>query len=498
MKRGLLVCFFIMIPAYLFAWLGIEDEAVRDYPSLYSSLITRALEENLYTINNNIVEIAILNKNVKRRNNAEVEEDDSKRLLLYSKGRLRLEKMIGVDEKTYTKIEYNYDENGNIRGASSYEGENTIVKKSEYRYDSEGIKTEYRTYDSTGRLRVRHKFIYSDNKDGNNRITEEKIFNSAGINVLKIIYTYDDKDNLTAAIFLDYNNEVIRRQEYTYNSAGKVVKFTARNELNDSDGDFEYIYGNDGKLEKILFYRPFSDDGIVVYKFLYNEKGIIIEKNVFLIKEEFGETKIKRSIWNSKTEEDYAAVETARAADELESESAALETSKDKKTTPPEVKKVTETAVKAKKANKVFEDKEIKARIELSYKNSSFKKQNKNGREFYEIYGKNKKIDAYMFVGKNFGYSGELLTYIIIDVSGFIKDVYISNASAEHDETIQMLKKKDWFLKFKKINVKNVDITRRNFGEKIDGVAGVTVTTDAATISVWKAIELFNNITKVK
>ena len=486
LRRGkYLLLLTIIISQGVYAWMGIEDESVTGYTSLYASLISRALEENIYSVDKEISEIVIINKNVKQVLLEEVEDIDSKRKMVFKDGKIIEDSYMGADDKIKNKIEYYYSVNGDINGTYSYDTENLLVKRSEYRYDSDNLKSDYRAFDGTGRLRVRHKYIYTKDVQGNNRITEEKVFNSAGINVLKFNYAYNENGYISNVELLDYNGDMMRKQEYTYNTKGKVDKFISYNELNEMDGIFEYTYREDGKLDKIIFRKPLSGDEAVAYKYSYNENGIIVEKNLYLLSktldEAFGRM-IKRSTWDTKyvAKNDVPAVETTENVKNVEM----------KKSDEQDNNNVISQTKMPDNEN------EVNSKITIYYKNSTLNRKTIKDREYYEVINKDKKRAAFVFVTKNFGYNGEITVFVIIDSKGIIKDIFVSKATEEKEGTVKMVMNSKWLLQFIGVDINKIDVEKRDIKKNIDIVAGATVTTDSFTISIWQSVELFRTLSK--
>lgn len=149
-------------------------------------------------------------------------------------------------ENYSAKVDYIYREDGKI-------AEKIVV------YDKTQEITAY-TYDENSRLVKEEHTIHSAEKVQQNTVME---------------YTYDAAGNkLTQSE--TRMGELSRKEEWTYNEAGKMLTYKEFDGQGNPGEGMKYIYDNQGRLEEETFYKGETAEDAAVY--VYDEAGRVIKR----------------------------------------------------------------------------------------------------------------------------------------------------------------------------------------------------------------------------
>ncbi|WP_347218555.1 hypothetical protein [Chryseobacterium sp.] len=184
-------------------------------------------------------------------------------------------------EKIASISSYSYDRNNKIKEAKMFDSENNEIMKVNYTYSKDGKETDTKVESKSMNITYSEKVINSYNKanqlvgtqtlqDGkvrstqniqyssDQKITEEKRFDSSGTLNSKIIKKFDKKDNLIEK--LEYKGsdakDLAFKVLYKYNDKNHLVEITK--------------YNNDGSIK-------YKDS----LKYLYDKTGNWIKKTEF-------------------------------------------------------------------------------------------------------------------------------------------------------------------------------------------------------------------------
>ncbi|MDR0789398.1 MAG: hypothetical protein LBO06_01240 [Bacteroidales bacterium] len=120
-------------------------------------------------------------------------------------------KVKSVREITYSALE---NEAKVIRGDVKAGAKNTLI-----RYNSKGYQTELVNYKPDGKLEWR----YTSDYDNENKLTEEKTYNSADSLILKAVYNYQD-GKISQGYCYKADNSLFEFWLYTYDVKGNLIK----------------------------------------------------------------------------------------------------------------------------------------------------------------------------------------------------------------------------------------------------------------------------------
>lgn len=207
----------------------------------------------------------------------------------------------GEPEWAYTHV-YEYDEYGNVKSEITYKGDGTPSDKTEYEYTyvngrisecdefyypwfEEGSKWDastsgvFREYDETGRIILESAhmsisgtlYFYGETEEYISR----KISEEMGVNVFSDVKICDKSGRLLRVESVDENGSRAVLEQYTYDDAGRVIKFE------DYSGDHyitEYVYNANGQLEKT--YRRWAEgEGLnSINTYYYDEHGYLVRE----------------------------------------------------------------------------------------------------------------------------------------------------------------------------------------------------------------------------
>lgn len=113
--------------------------------------------------------------------------------------------------------------------------------------------------------------------------------------------------------------------------------------------------------------------------------------------------------------------------------------------------------------------------------------------KYFNAYS-DQKIIGYVFIGKNEGFTGPVISFTGIDISGVCVKVEI----VEHEETpryFELLIGNKFFSQFELIDLKIINLSERDFLEyTVDAVSSATYSSNAVIDNFWDAVRLFSLI----
>ncbi len=224
-----------------------------------------------------------------------------------------------IDNSIIERETFEYNISNNVTQHCIYSSNGILISKSIVDYDTKGIKTFYKQYNSNRRLIAHEKFI-ADEKgnivesynafgsvyprtiskyDSKNNLVEEKIISSV-TNIKYIYHNYDKKGNVVYELKLKSNGSIESKFKSKYDKKGnKVLKivFDGEDKIVEKivfqyskkkkiikenyfypDGSFKYsINTYYDKFEKPIKYKYTGYyDNQYDYKYIYDKKGNII------------------------------------------------------------------------------------------------------------------------------------------------------------------------------------------------------------------------------
>ena len=175
----------------------------------------------------------------------EVEKDtlDGKSVFIYNdKGYATECNVYNPDGSLYWNMKHKYDDENNNVEQDLYSANGSLLRKSVFKYNDDGDMIEESDIYS-GSLTEKHVCRY----DNNHHLTERKSYYKDGSLWQKIIYTYNDNDNVKQSIDSTYSSSNNSQRKYTY-------------EYDDKDNLIEQqITEDDGSSAKQVYKYPEYD-----------------------------------------------------------------------------------------------------------------------------------------------------------------------------------------------------------------------------------------------
>ncbi|OPZ97421.1 MAG: hypothetical protein BWY70_01507 [Bacteroidetes bacterium ADurb.Bin408] len=177
---------------------------------------------------------------------------DRKTVWKYNKKGQKTEALVVLSDKFYksssleTKNLYKYDTRMNITEQSIYESggkrDGAFTGKMIFKFDSSDKLTEKNIYFAEDKLYTKTKFVY----DARRNKTEENIYNTEGALIRKIQYKYNEQGQLTESGEYNPDGILFSKTKFKYNTQGQL--------------ECEHTYSTDGNLDTKCLYE-------------YDEKG---------------------------------------------------------------------------------------------------------------------------------------------------------------------------------------------------------------------------------
>ncbi|MBN2890616.1 MAG: hypothetical protein JXL97_02000 [Bacteroidales bacterium] len=178
-------------------------------------------------------------------------------------------------ERTYNgesggKIIFTYDCFNNLIEKISYDEDNEIEEKTEYKYNNKNLKTSEITHEED-EIFVKNKYNYNEN---NLMFEWEKEYPQENERST-LYFEYNEKNVLIKTTKHDFKGGIIEETQYIYNQNGQIseeIKY-GNNNIIDYKNIFKYDE-NDNLIEKIIERNVFNT---ITYKYDLDEQGNIIK-----------------------------------------------------------------------------------------------------------------------------------------------------------------------------------------------------------------------------
>ena len=213
-----------------------------------------------------------------------------------AKGNLLTDSYAAADGNTTYSYTYTYDETGKMLTRDSVDSHST-KDHTEYTYDPAGrlvtelftnsenysVKVDY-IYREDGK--IAEKIVVYDKTqeitaytyDENSRLVKEEhtIHSAEKVQQNTVMeYTYDAAGNKLTQTETRMG-ELSRKEEWTYNEAGKMLTYKELDGQGNPGEGMKYIYDNQGRLEEETFYKGETAEDAAVY--VYDEAGRVIKR----------------------------------------------------------------------------------------------------------------------------------------------------------------------------------------------------------------------------
>ena len=213
-----------------------------------------------------------------------------------AKGNLLTDSYAAADGNTTYTYTYTYDEAGKMLTRDSVASYGT-TDRTEYTYDPAGrLVTE--VFTNTENYSVKVDYVYREDGqlaeklaiydktqeitvytyDENGRLLKEEQTTRTGEKVQQSIvmeYTYDAAGNKLSQAE-SRTGTLYRKEEWTYNDAGKVLTYQEFDGQGNLGEGMQYIYDNQGRLEEETFSKGGTAEDSAVY--VYDEAGRVIKR----------------------------------------------------------------------------------------------------------------------------------------------------------------------------------------------------------------------------
>ncbi|MEO8664388.1 MAG: hypothetical protein ABI462_02735 [Ignavibacteria bacterium] len=174
-----------------------------------------------------------------------------------------------IPKKNYAQYDfYNFIRNSEIVSKKDFLENIDKIKESKIKIITEWIyKVNNEVREEEG-----SKNIYLYNSSGS--MIENTNYNKEGISLGRIIYIYDDDNNLIEEKFF-YNDIQETNSKYEYDDTGNLIGIVNFDKNGNIDGKEKYFYDTVENSIKVIFYR----NGIVTgaHTFKYNDQQNILE-----------------------------------------------------------------------------------------------------------------------------------------------------------------------------------------------------------------------------
>jgi hypothetical protein len=162
-----------------------------------------------------------------------------------------------VDGEMTNKYKFQYDKNGNLTEEDCYNADGEMTGRGKFQCDEDGKKTEKIVCSPDGVRLMEYKYKYDEN--GNN--TETTYYNVDGEMTNKDKYKYDEDGNNTETTYYNVDGEMINKNKYQYDDDGNKTEWV----LSNSDGlEVKYKFQHDvfDKLKNWTVGTTYLDDKI--------------------------------------------------------------------------------------------------------------------------------------------------------------------------------------------------------------------------------------------
>ena len=212
------------------------------------------------------------------------------------KGNLLTDNYVAADGNTTYSNTYTYDETGKMLTRDSIDS-HSATDHTEYTYDPAGrLVTELFTNSENYSAKVDYIYredgkiaekiaVYDKTQeitaytyDENGRLLKEEHTVRTGEKVQQntvMEYTYDASGNKLTQTETRMG-ELSRKEEWTYNEAGKVLTYKEFDGQGNPGEEMKYIYDNQGRLEEETLYLGGTAEDSAVY--VYDEAGRVIKR----------------------------------------------------------------------------------------------------------------------------------------------------------------------------------------------------------------------------
>lgn len=181
------------------------------------------------------------------------------------------------------KIKNTFDSYGNITEQVCFDADGNEIWKIIISY-SGGVKSSASGYGKEGILKSKTVYSYIEKK-----LSEETYYNGSGAIVWKVIYKYNDKNQIETEDEYFGDGYLDEERQFSYTESGKndtISYFDGNRILKHKD---IFRYNSDGILTEIITYTP--DNKIKVRKLIkYDETGNIIKITTYNVNKKFGTT----------------------------------------------------------------------------------------------------------------------------------------------------------------------------------------------------------------
>jgi len=118
------------------------------------------------------------------------------------------------------RIEYNYDDKGNVTTKITRGAENSLKNKVAYRYNPQGYLSLETLEDNRGKTVSTQEYSYDSKGNRIGRV----IKNGAGSTLAETTYTYDNQNRVTTAGTKDSAGSLYSSTQYSYDEQGNLVR----------------------------------------------------------------------------------------------------------------------------------------------------------------------------------------------------------------------------------------------------------------------------------
>ena len=140
-------------------------------------------------------------------------EVEERGVFVYEKGILREELYYNAKNELFSKLEYTFDENGNLTKLSEYDPKG-ILEESHTSKFKDGLEQERYTYyyDENNILVTKYEYVY----DKNRNLIEGLLYDNAKNLLGRWVYAYDEFQNLISEESIDAEEVLVEKRTYTY------------------------------------------------------------------------------------------------------------------------------------------------------------------------------------------------------------------------------------------------------------------------------------------
>lgn len=182
------------------------------------------------------------------------------------------------------KVSNTYDTAGKLIEQVCVDSNNSQIWKNVISYNKNGLKNDSSEYSKAGMLKSKTIYVYKDN-----RLIDETFYNGEGALVWKIIYKYNEKNQLESEDEYFQDGSLSEERHYTYLENGMISSISYVDASGVQTSKDVFRYADNGTLSEVTTYG--QDNKVLVRTFVkFDEKGNPSKITVYNICRKFGTT----------------------------------------------------------------------------------------------------------------------------------------------------------------------------------------------------------------